>query len=66
MIDPLGIISPVVVSMKILFQELCKEKLDWDAELTGDQRKYWIAWIEDLKQVEKIAVPRCVWSQSRY
>jgi hypothetical protein len=28
--DPLGIISPVLVSMKLLFQELCSENYDWD------------------------------------
>ena len=34
--DPLGLISPVTVSMKILFQEICSSKLDWDETLTGE------------------------------
>ena len=28
--DPLGIVSPVKVSMKVLFQEICNSKFDWD------------------------------------
>eukprot|EP00794_Sanderia_malayensis_P009579 gene9579-biopygen7911 len=31
--DPLGLISPIAVSAKILFQELCVEKLGWDDPL---------------------------------
>ena len=28
--DPLGLISPVIVQFKVLFQKLCQAKLDWD------------------------------------
>ena len=28
--DPLGLISPIGVHAKTLFQDLCREKLDWD------------------------------------
>ena len=31
--DPLGFIQPIVMGMKISFQNLCIEKLQWDAEL---------------------------------
>ena len=31
--DPLGWISPVVITMKILFQKLCMDKEDWDTPL---------------------------------
>ena len=36
--DLLGVISPVTVSMKILFQQLCVHKLDWDEELTDAKK----------------------------
>ena len=35
--DPLGFIQPIVMRMKILFQKLCIEKLEWDAELSNSK-----------------------------
>lgn len=32
-LDPLGVISPVTLQMKLLFQELCKQKINWDDPL---------------------------------
>ena len=28
--DPLGLISPVILPFKIMFQKLCKAQRDWD------------------------------------
>ena len=36
--DPIGILSPFVIRLKILFQQLCLEKVDWDEELQGEMR----------------------------
>ena len=35
--DPLGLTSPVTVTAKITFQELCLEKLNWDDPLSKDK-----------------------------
>lgn len=32
----MGFLSPLVVEMKILFQELCINKTNWDAELNRE------------------------------
>lgn len=61
MYDPLGIISPVLVSVKVLFQELCSNKVEWDEELKNDDKKRWVSWVEDLKGVGEISVARCVY-----
>ena len=34
--DPMGFLTPLTVEMKILFQELCIEKTNWDDELQGN------------------------------
>jgi len=34
--DPQGIISPISVAAKILFQQLCVDKHGWDDSLSGD------------------------------
>ena len=37
--DPLGYLAPLTILMKVLFQVLCTNKVDWDEELTGDLLK---------------------------
>ena len=61
--DPLGYYSPVTVSMKILFQQLCSAKLDWDNELSGEAKAKWENWIDDLKRAKEIIIPRCVYDK---
>jgi len=39
--DPLGLISPFVVQLKILFQVLCVEQVNWDEPLTGELLTRW-------------------------
>ena len=34
--DPLGILSPFTIHIKILFQQLCACKTDWDEPLMGE------------------------------
>jgi len=62
--DPLGVISPVGVSMRMFFQELCKDGIGWDEELTPEQKKRWCEWMNDLAAVEEVRVPRCVYVSS--
>ena len=59
--DPLGIISPVTVSMKILFQEICNSKIDWDEVLTGEIKRKWDRWVQDLSQTGEIQIKRCLY-----
>ena len=59
--DPLGIVSAILVPMKVLFQTLCEENVDWDAPLPEEARKQWNRWLRDLQEVQEILVPRCVY-----
>ena len=45
--------------MKILFQELCLEKVDWDGEVQGDLLKYWTLLLEELRCLSSVRIPRC-------
>ena len=58
--DPLGLISPVVMKAKILLQNLCKKKLDWDQELDGHELTDWIEWKSQMKLVSRLAFHRCI------
>ena len=55
--DPHGILSPVLVHMKVLFQTLCEENVDWDVALPEEARKQWNKWRRDLQEVQEILVP---------
>ena len=56
--DPIGFISPFVIPMKILFQNLCSEKEDWDSPLSTEHFKRWKNWIAELSKVQEVRMPR--------
>ena len=58
--DPLGLISPLQVGVKVLFQQLCKEKVGWDDEIETIFKIRWHNWIEGMKKVRSISVDRFV------
>ena len=33
--DPLGFIAPVTLKARLIYSEICKQKLDWDAQIDG-------------------------------
>ena len=60
--DPLGVISPIVVQFKILFQELCKERRDWDDPLEGSCKSTWQRLVAQLRASKPIILPRCYYT----
>ena len=63
--DPLGILSPVTVSAKILFQELCVSKIDWDEQLPREIKTRWENWIRDLSEASEVRISRCVYQHAQ-
>ena len=57
--DPLGLISPFVIRLKVLFQTLCAQRQDWDEPLTGSAQLQWDQFATELAVLDKIRVPRC-------
>ena len=43
----------------MLFQQLCKAKLEWDDLLTGDLLDQWNRLVADLMGAQPLIVPRC-------
>ena len=39
--DPLGLLCPISVAAKVLFQDLCLEKLGWDDPLPQEKLQRW-------------------------
>ncbi|XP_074632738.1 uncharacterized protein LOC141891656 [Acropora palmata] len=61
--DPLGFLSPFVFSAKILLQDLWRDKIPWDQEITEPYLSQWQRWMEELPHVITINIPRCYKSQ---
>ena len=56
--DPIGFVSPVIVRIKVLLQEICKLNLKWDDALPENLNHVWMEIITDLEQVIQIRIPR--------
>ena len=39
--DPAGLIQPVIIKLKLLFQEVCLTNVDWDSKITGQLKENW-------------------------
>ena len=63
--DPLGMIGPITITATILFQEACRQKINWDDPLDGVIKQGIEAWIESLIECEQIMTDRCVYGHVR-
>ena len=61
--DPMGLISPSIILMKILFQNLCKNGVDWDDPVDSGTQKAWDLWLKDLTEAKTFSVNRCIFKQ---
>lgn len=43
----------------MMFQSLCKDKVDWDEELQGELHTQYHALINDLEDLSGVSVPMC-------
>lgn len=62
--DPLGLISPFIISVKILFQDLWKLGVSWDEEVPDAIARAFHSWIKGLLELNKLSIPRCYVSVS--
>ena len=56
--DPLGLISPVIVPLKLVFQMLYKENSDWDFTCSNSILKLWFDAVNDMHQTGQICFNR--------
>ena len=59
--DPLGIIGPITITAKILFQDACRQNISWDDPLDKTIKRGVEAWIESLIKCKQITIDRCVY-----
>ncbi|KAG1712187.1 Conserved oligomeric Golgi complex subunit 6 [Nymphon striatum] len=56
--DPLGFLSPYIMSAKCLFQELWKMAISWDEEVPEKTRKVFQQWVNGMVELKNWKVPR--------
>lgn len=56
--DPMGWINPYVVRIKMLFQSVWEHGLEWDENLPPELEKKWRMWVEELKDINSVEIPR--------
>ena len=58
--DPLGLVSPVLVTGKLLFQDATRLKLKWDDVVPSDLRTQWDKWQLTVSSLQNLSIVRCV------
>ena len=56
--DPLGFISPITARVKTIFQLLCKDKSDWDEDVSPDILTVWNTFLDDITRFGELRVKR--------
>lgn len=58
--DPLGFLSPVILSAKRILQDLCREGIGWDNVIPPMYVQRWMNWLDDLHRLDSFKVRRCL------
>ena len=56
--DVFGFVSTVSITAKILMQNIWRRNLEWDEELPTEMKRDFWTWVDALKQLADVSVPR--------
>ena len=57
--DPLGLITLFTISLKILLQDVWRQKKDWEDEISTEHHERFMKWVKILNMLPMIQIPRC-------
>ncbi len=57
-LEPLGLVTHFTTKLKIL-QDVWRTKIGWDDELPIQFTERWSTWLEELRRITEVQVPRC-------
>ena len=58
--DPLGFVAPIVLPVKTILQELCKQGLKWDDPIPDCYVTRWKTWLFELHTLESFSIDICI------
>ena len=58
--DPHGLISPVVIMARIIFQGLWLRDYGWDDPIQDQELMEWLCWLDGVTDFPKFRIPRCL------
>ena len=57
--DPVSLIQPVILKLKLLFQEVCLTNVDWNYKITGQLKENWQFIVKFVENLAGICINRC-------
>lgn len=60
--DPLGLLSATTILLKIMMQDLWKDKLPWDDPIPESTQKTWLQFQAEMECLKMIKVPRFIFN----
>ena len=63
--DPVGYLQPIIIRLKLLFQEICLLNIGWDDLIGGLQAK-WLSIVDELRKFSDIELKRRYYVEAIY
>ncbi|XP_077974761.1 uncharacterized protein LOC144430627 [Styela clava] len=60
LIDLMGIVSPVILQARLIFQELCRQQLGWDETIVENEQIAWESWTKAIPDLSEVKLPRYI------
>ena len=57
--DPLGLGTPFLLKGRLIIQQLCRVRLEWNEPIDERSSYVWLKWKNTLVVMENISIPRC-------
>ena len=57
--DPIGFFAPVILTGKLILQEITRDNIDWDEPVRDDIKTRWLKWLATLQGIADIRLQRC-------
>jgi hypothetical protein len=58
--DPLGLVTPIIMNGKMIFQDATLLKLTWDERVPTELCARWSQWMKSLEEIRDLQFPRCL------